>query len=88
MDKCKSCFETNEVLPVEIRKNRESGWVESSIKRCANNDCWAIREGSHTDRLVWIGNVYDYKYFGDYELSPEQLSAVWDAFYLARTYAE
>lgn len=44
-----------------------------------------MREGSREDRLKWIKNVYDYKYFGDYELSPEQLSAVYEAYAIATT---
>lgn len=83
MEKCKSCFETSEMIPVQIREGRGQPWVDSSLKRCANDECWNMREGTREDRLKWIKNVYDYKYFGDYKLSPEQLSAVYEAYAIA-----
>ena len=82
-EKCKSCFECSETIVVTVRDERGGEWRESSVRRCANDQCWHIVGGTREDRLLWIGNVYDYKYFGDYELSPEQLSAVYEAKALA-----
>jgi len=88
-EKCKSCFETDELTPVQIRRgDRGTAWEDSSLRRCANDECWNIREGTREDRLAWVKNVYDYKYFGDYELSPEQLSAVWEAYSIASSQAQ
>jgi hypothetical protein len=80
---CASCFKTSETVAVEIRHRRGEEWVESTIRRCANDECWNTTGGTLEDRLTHIRNVYDYKYFGDYELSPEQLDAVFDAGALA-----
>ncbi len=80
---CKSCFKCSEVVVVTVRDERGSEWRGSSVRRCANDQCWHIVDGTHEDRLTWISNVYDYKYFGDYELSPEQLAAVFEAKNLA-----
>ncbi len=78
--KCRACFCTSETEPVLIRRGpRGSEWVESSIRQCANHECRNTTGGSLEERLTHIGNVYDYKYFGDYELSPEQVDAVWEA---------
>ncbi len=79
-EECTECFREHEVLPVRIRHARGGDWVDSSIRRCANDECWAIRDGSEEDIKVWLKNVYEYKYFGDYELSPEQKQAVREAF--------
>lgn len=78
-EKCKSCFECTETVVVKVRDDRNSEWRDSSVRRCANDQCWHIVGGTREDRLTWISNVYDYKYFGDYELSPEQLAAVYEA---------
>lgn len=83
MDKCPECFATDQVTTVKVRDDRGSEWRDSTLLRCANDDCWRIREGEIADRLTWIKNVYGYKYFGDYELSPEQAAAVWEAYNLA-----
>lgn len=83
LEACPSCFKTSDVEPVQVRHDRETGWVDSTLRRCANPECHAIREGTTEDRLTHLRNVYDYKYFGDYELSPEQLGAVWEAFTFA-----
>lgn len=82
-EKCKSCFECSETVVVKVRDERGGEWRNSSVRRCANDQCWHIVAGTREDRLAWISNVYDYKYFGDYELSPEQLSAVYEAKSLA-----
>ncbi|WPE22439.1 hypothetical protein [Shinella zoogloeoides] len=82
-EKCKSCFECSETIVVKVRDERGGEWRDSSVRRCANDQCWHIVAGTREDRLAWISNVYDYKYFGDYELSPEQLSAVYEAKSLA-----
>ena len=82
-EKCKSCFECTETVIVKVRYDRSSEWRDSSVRRCANDQCWHIVDGTREDRLTWINNVYDYKYFGDYELSPEQLAAVYEAKSLA-----
>ncbi|WP_313666169.1 hypothetical protein [Shinella sp.] len=82
-EKCKSCFECSETIVVMVRDERGGEWRESSVRRCANDQCWHIVDGTREDRLLWIDNVYGYKYFGDYELSPEQLSAVYEAKALA-----
>lgn len=82
-EKCKSCFECSETVIVKVRDDRNSEWRDSSVRRCANDQCWHIVDGTREDRLTWINNVYDYKYFGDYELSPEQLAAVYEAKSLA-----
>lgn len=82
-EKCKSCFECTETVIVKVRDDRNSEWRDSSVRRCANDQCWHIVDGTREDRLTWISNVYDYKYFGDYELSPEQLAAVYEAKSLA-----
>lgn len=86
-EKCKSCFECAETAIVKVRNDRNSEWRDSSVRRCANDQCWHIVEGTREDRLAWISNVYDYKYFGDYELSPEQLAAVYEAKILAASEA-
>lgn len=81
---CKSCYASSETVTVQVRHGeRGTAWEDSTIKRCANNDCWSIVEGTTADKLVWIKNVYDYKYFGDYPLSEEQLAAVYAALGLA-----
>lgn len=82
-EKCKSCFECSETIVVTVRDERGGEWRDSTVRRCANDQCWHIVDGSREDRLLWIRNVYDYKYFGDYELNPEQLSAVYEAKALA-----
>lgn len=82
-EKCKSCFECSETIVVMVRDERGGEWRESSVRRCANDQCWHIVDGTREDRLLWIDNVYGYKYFGNYELSPEQLSAVYEAKALA-----
>lgn len=83
-EKCKSCFQTADIVPVKIRRGeRGSAWEDSTLMRCANDECWNMRVGSRSDRLAWVKNVYDYKYFGGYELSPEQLSAVYEAYSIA-----
>ncbi|MEH3108952.1 MAG: hypothetical protein PGN22_03170 [Agrobacterium cavarae] len=82
-EKCKSCFECTETVIVKVRNDRNSEWRDSSVRRCANDQCWHIVDGTREDRLAWISNVYDYKYFGDYELSPEQVAAVYEAKSLA-----
>lgn len=76
-DTCKSCFKTAEIEPVKVK--RDGQWVDSTVRRCANAECHAVREGTLADRLQHVRSVYDYKYFGDYELSPEQNDAVWEA---------
>lgn len=84
-DLCKACFRTGETKPVQVRYGeRGEPWVESSIRRCANDECWNTTGGTLEERLTHIRNVYDYKYFGDYELSPEQNDAVWEAKALAQ----
>ncbi len=83
-DKCNSCYVTADTVPVQVRRGgRGSPWEDSTLRRCANDECWNMREGTREDRLDWVKNVYDYKYFGDYELSPEQLSAVYEAYAIA-----
>lgn len=82
-EQCKSCYKASETLPVQVRDERGQPWRDSTVKRCANDECWNICEGAQADRLLWVKNVYHYKYFGDYELSPEQLSAVWEAYTIA-----
>lgn len=80
---CQSCFRTAETEPVKVlRGERYTGgeWVESTLRRCANDECFALREGSLEDRLAFVRNEYGYKYFGDYELSPAQSTAVWEAY--------
>lgn len=86
--KCKSCFECTETVVVKVRDDRNSEWRDSSVRRCANDQCWHIVDGTRADRLTWINNVYDYKYFGDYELSPEQSAAVYEAKSLAALSAQ
>jgi hypothetical protein len=84
-DLCKSCYVTSETAIVQVRRGeRGTPWEDSTVNRCANNECWAIIEGTDADKLSWIGNVYDYKYFGDYPLSEEQLSAVYEALGMAK----
>jgi hypothetical protein len=83
---CRSCGSTSDLLPVQVRRGppyQGFEYEDSSLRRCANNECWTIREGTAEDRMAFIRNQYDYKYFGDYELSPEQLEAVYQALYLA-----
>lgn len=75
-DLCGACFKTNETEAVKIRHSRETGWVDSSVRRCVNPKCHNVREGTLADRWAHVRNVYDYKYFGDYELSPAQMDAV------------
>ncbi|WP_035198522.1 hypothetical protein [Agrobacterium tumefaciens] len=87
-EKCKSCFECTETVIVKVRDDRNSEWRDSSVRRCANDQCWHIVDGTRADRLTWISNVYDYKYFGDYELSHEQLAAVYEAKSLAALSAQ
>lgn len=77
-DTCKSCFKTAETEPVRVK--RDGVWIESpTVRRCVNSECHAVRSGSLADRLEHVNTVYAYKYFGDYELSPEQSDAVWEA---------
>jgi len=83
MTKCTSCFKTEDMVCIQVREERGMPWKDSTVMRCANDECWSIRAGTRSDRIKWIRNVYDYKYFGDYELSPEQTQAVWEAFNLA-----
>ncbi len=81
-EKCASCFKTSETEPVRVK--RDGRWIDSpTVRRCVDPECHAVREGTVTDRLEHINTVYGYKYFGDYELSPEQLDAVWEAKALA-----
>jgi hypothetical protein len=82
-DLCGACFKTSDVEPVQVRRSREEGWVESSLRICANEECRNLRAGTDEDRLTFIKNEYEYKYFGDYELSPEQSTAVWEAYTFA-----
>lgn len=78
-DVCQSCYKTDATEGVHVR--RDGGeWVASTLRRCANPECQEIRSGSLEDRFTHLRNVYAYKYFGDYELSPEQSVAVWDAY--------
>jgi len=77
-DTCKSCFKTAETEPVRVK--RDGVWIESpTVRRCVNSECHAVRSGSLADRLEHVNTVYAYKYFGDYELSPAQNDAVWEA---------
>ena len=78
-DVCQSCYKTDAIEGVHVR--RDGGeWVASTLRRCANPECQEIRSGSLEDRFTHLRNVYAYKYFGDYQLSPEQSVAVWDAY--------
>ena len=77
--KCRCCFETAETEPVKVRDRSTREWVDSSLLRCVNKECHAIRAGTDADRIAHINDVYGYKYFGDYELSPEQIDAVGEA---------
>jgi hypothetical protein len=84
---CGECFKPFNWEPVRLR-NPDKSWFDApTLRRCANTsqgkECWALDGGTRTERLAFIERVYDYKYFGDYELSPEQLSAVWAAYALA-----
>lgn len=82
--RCKACFRTAETEPVLIRWGGSGEpWVESSIRRCANDDCWNTTGGTLEERLQHVRNVYDYKYFGDYELTPKQNDAVREALAIA-----
>lgn len=75
---CSSCFKTGETEPVSVKRNGK--WIESpTVRRCVNPECHAVRAGTTEDRLEHVATVYGYKYFGDYELTPEQLDAVWEA---------
>lgn len=74
--KCPSCFKAAEIEVVQIRQPDRS-WADSSIRRCA--DCKHTFGGTLADRLAYINDVFGYKYFGDYELSEEQIDAVWEA---------
>lgn len=75
---CKSCFRSSETEPVQVK--RDGQWVESpTVRRCTNPECHSIRAGTLRDRLEYVERIYSYKYFGDYELSPEQLDAVMEA---------
>ena len=80
-EKCPGCYETSETEPVKVK--RDGVWVESTVRRCVNRECHTVREGSLEDRVAHINSVYGYKYFGDYELSPEQLDVVGEAVDLA-----
>jgi len=83
---CKACFKPLRTEPVMILNGpRYSGaqWVESSIQRCANSECCNTTGGTLEERIAYINGVYGYKYFGDYELSPEQMDAVGEAVSLA-----
>jgi hypothetical protein len=86
VERCAYCFKTSETEAMQVRRRpRSEGgeWVESSVRLCANPECRAIRAGSLEDRLTFVSNTYEYKYFGDYELSEEQQTAVWEAYRLA-----
>ena len=86
---CRACFKTSETVPVNIRwGERGEPWVESSIRRCANDECWNTTGGTLEERFQHVQNVYDYKYFGDYVLSPEQADAVMEAKCIAKRAAE
>lgn len=80
--RCKACFEADVTEVVEVRHGeRGEPWVDSTILRCPK--CKNTVGGTLADRLTYIRNAYDYKYFGDYELSEEQNDAVWSAKALA-----
>ena len=83
-DVCRSCFKTAEMEPVKVRRSGCATWKPSTIWRCANPECHTIRKGTDDDILDHLNAVYGYKYFGDYELSPEQTDAVWEALRLAK----
>jgi hypothetical protein len=83
---CSCCYRTADMEPVEVK--RDGKWVASTIRRCTNPECHSVREGSLADRVAHINSVYGYKYFGDYELSPEQLDAVGEAVMLANRVPE
>lgn len=80
---CKACFKTSETEVVQImeggRYAPERKWVDTSIRRCANSECHNTTGGTLAERLAYIDDAYGYKYFGDYELSPAQNDAVWEA---------
>jgi hypothetical protein len=70
---CPSCFRQSEIEAVQIRQPDRS-WADSSIKRCST--CKHSFGGTLSDRIAYVNDVYNYKYFGDYDLSSEQLDAV------------
>lgn len=80
---CKACFKTSETEVVQIMEGGRSApvrkWIDSGIRCCANPECRNTTGGTLAERLAHIDDVYGYKYFGDYELAPEQLDAVWEA---------
>lgn len=81
-DKCPNCYATADMEPVEVK--RDGKWVASTVRRCVNRECHTVREGTLEDRVAHINSVYGYKYFGDYELSPEQMDVVGEAVGLAQ----
>lgn len=73
---CPSCFREMVSEAVQIRQSDRS-WADSSVRRCVG--CESTFGGTLEDRLAYVRDKYEYKYFGDYELSSEQLDAVWTA---------
>jgi hypothetical protein len=78
---CPSCYKSSAPEVVPVRRDRNEGWVESTIRQCRN--CKYTFGGTLADRLVHVNCVYEYKYFGDYELSDEQKDAVGEMIALA-----
>lgn len=81
---CPSCYKVGVPEAVQIRDERGQPWRDSSVQRCPQADCHHTFGGTLEDRLKYLECVYGYKYFGDYELSPEQVDAVWSAYSLAK----
>ncbi len=81
---CSECYKPLVTEPVQLRQPDRS-WADApSLRRCANEECWALYGGKREERLAFVQDTYSYKYFGDYELSPQQVTAVWEALALAK----
>lgn len=74
--KCPACFRDTDRFPVKIRREGSKEWVDSSILRCSDPECGFTSGGTIEERMVYVTNETEYKYFGDYELTPIQVDAV------------
>ncbi len=54
-DLCRACWKTAETEAVPVK--RDGMWGDSTVRRCANDECHAVRSGSLPDRVAHINSV-------------------------------